>query len=134
YTTALLEREPEALRLLGQDLTPLSAKALTDEMVARAARRRTTTTVEEAIRHIRAIRRRELFRISAAELLGEADIDTIGAALSRLTDATLEASLRTVVAEEVSRRSLEEAPTRIAIIAMGRYGGFELSYASDADV
>ncbi|MEU6136595.1 bifunctional [glutamine synthetase] adenylyltransferase/[glutamine synthetase]-adenylyl-L-tyrosine phosphorylase [Nocardioides sp. NPDC047086] len=134
YTTALLEREPEALRLLGHDLAPLSAEALTDEMVARAARRRTTTSAEEAVRHIRAIRRRELFRISAAELLGEADIDTIGAALSRLTDATLEASLRTVVAEEVGRRELENAPTRIAIIAMGRYGGFELSYASDADV
>ena len=29
---------------------------------------------------------------------------------------------------------LDEAPTRIAIVAMGRYGGFELSYGSDADV
>ncbi len=134
YTTALLEREPEALRLLGNDLAPLSAEALTDEMVARAARRRTTSSAEEAVRHIRAIRRRELFRISAAELLGETDIDTVGAALSRLSDATLEASLRTVVAEEIIRLGIEKAPTRIAIIAMGRYGGFELSYASDADV
>ncbi|TQL67938.1 glutamate-ammonia-ligase adenylyltransferase [Nocardioides albertanoniae] len=134
YTTALLEREPEALRLLGHDLAPLSAEALTDEMVARAARRRTTTTAEEAVRHVRAIRRRELFRISAAELVGETGIDTIGAALSRLTDATLEATLRTVIADELARREMAEPPTRIAIIAMGRYGGFELSYASDADV
>ncbi|EON24326.1 (glutamate--ammonia-ligase) adenylyltransferase [Nocardioides sp. CF8] len=31
-------------------------------------------------------------------------------------------------------RGLDTAPSRIAIIAMGRYGGFELSYGSDADV
>jgi glutamate-ammonia-ligase adenylyltransferase len=29
---------------------------------------------------------------------------------------------------------VDEAPTRLAIVAMGRYGGFELSYGSDADV
>ncbi len=33
-----------------------------------------------------------------------------------------------------AQRGLDEAPTRMAIVAMGRYGGFELSYGSDADV
>ena len=32
------------------------------------------------------------------------------------------------------QQGLDEAPTRMAIVAMGRYGGFELSYGSDADV
>ena len=32
------------------------------------------------------------------------------------------------------RRSSRSAPARIAMVAMGRYGGFELSYGSDADV
>ena len=31
-------------------------------------------------------------------------------------------------------RTSTEPPTRMAIVAMGRYGGFELSYGSDADV
>jgi glutamate-ammonia-ligase adenylyltransferase len=31
-------------------------------------------------------------------------------------------------------RSLAHAPTRLAVVAMGSYGGFELSYGSDADV
>ena len=55
--------------------------------------------------------------------------------LSRLTDATLEATLD-IAMESVRARSaaLDAAPTRMAIIAMGRYGGFELSYGSDADV
>ena len=34
----------------------------------------------------------------------------------------------------LTQRGLEEPPTRMAVIAMGRYGGFELSYGSDADV
>jgi glutamate-ammonia-ligase adenylyltransferase len=33
-----------------------------------------------------------------------------------------------------AQRGLDAPPTRIAVIAMGRYGGFELSYGSDADV
>jgi glutamate-ammonia-ligase adenylyltransferase len=33
-----------------------------------------------------------------------------------------------------AQRGLEAPPSRIAVIAMGRYGGFELSYGSDADV
>jgi len=135
YTTALLEREPEALRILGDSLEPLSAQALTDQMVAGVERRAGGSAgAEDAVRAVRAVRRRELFRISAAELLGIVDVDAVGAALSRLTDATLEASLRAVVAETLATRGFDTPPTRIAIVAMGRYGGFELSYASDADV
>ena len=58
----------------------------------------------------------------------------VGAGLSRLTDATLEATLQAVMRSVQEQRGLAERPTRIAIVAMGRYGGFELSYGSDADV
>ncbi|HEX7739306.1 MAG TPA: bifunctional glutamine-synthetase adenylyltransferase/deadenyltransferase, partial [Marmoricola sp.] len=44
-------------------------------------------------------------------------------------EATLEAVQRSVAAERG-----EPFCTRMAIIAMGRYGGFELGYGSDADV
>ena len=67
YATDLLEREPQGVRMLGEDLAPLSAEALTDEMLA-AARRQDDP--EKAVRAIRAIRRRELFRIAAGDLLG----------------------------------------------------------------
>ena len=65
---------------------------------------------------------------------GHVYVADVGNALSRITDATLEATLA-VAGEGVRvQRKLDAAPTRIAIIAMGRYGGFELSYGSDADV
>jgi glutamate-ammonia-ligase adenylyltransferase len=88
----------------------------------------------EAVRSIRAIRRRELFRIAVGELFGETDVASVGAALSRLTDATLAATLVVAGRSVRTARGLDEAPTRMAIVAMGRYGGFELSYGSDADV
>ncbi len=131
YATELLEREPQGVRMLGRDLAPLSAEVLTEEMRASASRR---DDVEAAVRAVRAVRRRELFRIAAGDLLGLTDVGDVGAGLSRLTDATLQATLEVVEASVRAARSLEEAPTRFAIIAMGRYGGFELSYGSDADV
>ncbi len=131
YATDLLEREPQGVRMLGGDLRPLSAEAITEEMLALAGRH---DDPEQAVRAIRGIRRRELLRIAAGDLLGLTDVADVGAGLSRLTDATLEATLSVAGRVARAQRGLDEAPTRFAVVAMGRYGGFELSYGSDADV
>jgi glutamate-ammonia-ligase adenylyltransferase len=131
YATGLLEREPEGVRMLGEDLRPLGSEALRERMRASAERQ---DDPGEAVHSIRAIRRRELFRIAVGELFGETDVASVGAALSRLTDATLEATLEVAGRSVREQRGLDEPPTRMAVIAMGRYGGFELSYGSDADV
>ncbi|NEC81910.1 bifunctional glutamine-synthetase adenylyltransferase/deadenyltransferase, partial [Streptomyces sp. SID7958] len=91
----------------------------------------------------RGVRRRELFRTAAADIVGsygtesqpaEADqgalVDLVGAAVSDLTAATLAGTLRAVVREGWG----DALPTRFAIIGMGRFGGHELGYGSDADV
>nr|WP_227467501.1 bifunctional [glutamine synthetase] adenylyltransferase/[glutamine synthetase]-adenylyl-L-tyrosine phosphorylase [Nocardioides lijunqiniae] len=131
YVTSLLEREPLGVQMLGEDLTPLSAEPVAQEMLAAAGRH---DDLEKAVRGIRAVRRRELYRIAAGDALGLTDVADVGQGLSRLTDATLQATLHVAARTVREQRSLEETPTRIAIIAMGRYGGFELSYSSDADV
>jgi glutamate-ammonia-ligase adenylyltransferase len=131
YATGLLEREPQGVRMLGADLTPLSAEALTEEMLASSGRH---DQPEAAALAIRGIRRRELLRIAAGDLLGLTDVAAVGAGLSRLTDATLEATLDVAGRAVRQQRDLDAAPTRMAMVAMGRYGGFELSYGSDADV
>ncbi len=131
YCSDLLEREPQGIKLLGGDLAPQPSDVLTEEMLATAGRQ---DDVDRAVRAVRAVRRRELLRTAAGDVLGLTDVADVGKALSRITDATLEATLA-VVAEGVRvKRGLVEPPTRLAIIAMGRYGGFELSYGSDADV
>ncbi|MFC5730572.1 MULTISPECIES: bifunctional [glutamine synthetase] adenylyltransferase/[glutamine synthetase]-adenylyl-L-tyrosine phosphorylase [Nocardioides] len=131
YCTDLLEREPAGVRLLGGDLAPLDPEALAEEMLATARRQ---DGQAKAVRAIRAVRRRELLRIAAGDVLGLIDVADVGFALTRLTDATLEATLQVTVETVREQRGLDRAPTRLAIVAMGRYGGFELSYGSDADV
>lgn len=131
YCSDLLEREPQGIKLLGGDLTPQSSEVLTEEMLATAGRQ---DDVDAAVRALRAVRRRELLRISAGDVLGLVDVADVGHALSRITDATLEGTLAAVGESVRQQRGLDAAPTRIAIVAMGRYGGFELSYGSDADV
>ena len=131
YATDLLQREPQGVRLLGEDLQPLGAEAITAEMLSTAARQ---DDAEAAVRSIRAVRRRELFRIAAGDLHGLVDVADVGIGLSRVTDATLEATLGVVSRSVAAQRGLDPPPSRLAVVAMGRYGGFELSYGSDADV
>ena len=54
----------------------------------------------------------------------------VGGAVSDLTAATLAGTLRAVVREGWG----DTLPTRFAVIGMGRFGGHELGYGSDADV
>ncbi len=66
---------------------------------------------------------REGLAIAAGDVLGTLDVAAVGPALSRLAEATLEAVL------DVVRPGLP-----FAVVAQGRFGGAELSYASDLDV
>jgi glutamate-ammonia-ligase adenylyltransferase len=133
FATDLLEREPEGVKILGGEgggLRPLTRATIQTEMLANASRR---DDPEAAIRSVRAIRRRELLRISAADLCVPFGVAEVGYALTDLTDATLEAALQ-VATRAVEQERGTSLPTRMAIIAMGRYGGYEMGYGSDADV
>ena len=131
YVTGLLEVEPSGVRMLGEDLVPLAGEVILEEMRSAAGRQ---GDLDKAMRAVRAVRRRELLRVGAGDVLGLTDVADVGAALTRITDATLEATLEVAGRRVRAQKHLPEAPTRIALIAMGRYGGFELSYGSDADV
>lgn len=131
YATDLLEREPQGVKMLGESLVPQSAEAALAEMQSLLER---AETPEAAVVAVRAVRRRELLRIACGDLVAGTDVAVVGQGLSRLTDATLQATLD-IATESVRRqRGLDAPASRIAVIAMGRYGGFELSYGSDADV
>lgn len=131
YATDLLEREPQGVKMLGEPLKPVSAEAALTEMQALTER---AESPEAAVGAVRAVRRRELLRIACGELVAGTDVAVVGQGLSRLTDATLQATLDIATESLRAQRGLDAAPSRIAVIAMGRYGGFELSYGSDADV
>ncbi len=128
----LLVRIPEAVRLLGEPegLLPRRRDSLAATMHSAIARKDDVTAAVEAVR---TIRRLELFRIAAADLSGMIDPDAVGTALTELTEAFLEATLAAVV---LWWRDEHHAPfpADIAVVGMGRLGGYEMGYGSDADV
>jgi [glutamine synthetase] adenylyltransferase / [glutamine synthetase]-adenylyl-L-tyrosine phosphorylase len=132
YATDLLQRAPEGVRMLAEDdgLVPRSREALEKEMLSAGLRHHDPVQGSTAVR---AIRRRELFRVAVADLLGVLDVAEVGEALTDVTAATLEAALAVAgAAVEAERRA--PLPVRMAIVAMGRFGGHELGFGSDADV
>jgi [glutamine synthetase] adenylyltransferase / [glutamine synthetase]-adenylyl-L-tyrosine phosphorylase len=131
YATGLLLRAPESVALLGDDaqLAPRPASELLEE--ANAAVRRHDTAADAA-RAVRAIRRRELLRTAAADVLGLATIEATGETLTGVARLTVDAAL--AAAAQEAERTSGRLPTQIAVIAMGRFGGHEMGYASDADV
>jgi [glutamine synthetase] adenylyltransferase / [glutamine synthetase]-adenylyl-L-tyrosine phosphorylase len=133
YVADLLVAAPDALVLLGEDdgLRPRTTAEVATEMRETAHRQ---DSVGAAVRAIRAVRRTELVRIASADLLGVADARAIGAGLSDTMDATISVALETVAAAAAAIAGTERAPARLAVIAVGRLGGRELGYGSDADV
>lgn len=123
YLVELLQRAPQAVQILSRpsNLTPMDPDQLRVEMRAAA---HLHDDVSDQIGAVRALRRRELFRIGAGDLLGLITLDQVGAGLSDLASAVIDVSLELVMGDD---------PFPMGIIAMGRWGGREMSYASDAD-
>jgi [glutamine synthetase] adenylyltransferase / [glutamine synthetase]-adenylyl-L-tyrosine phosphorylase len=138
YAAGLLLRAPEAVAIFGND-AELNARSLTGlraEMMA--AIQRYEDDAEAAVTAVRSVRRRELLRTSAADVLGFTgppgpSLVATGEALTSVTRASLQAALA-VALRKVAAELRHPLPTRFAVIAMGRFGGHESGYGSDADV
>jgi [glutamine synthetase] adenylyltransferase / [glutamine synthetase]-adenylyl-L-tyrosine phosphorylase len=131
YATGLLLRAPDAVAMLADDtqLTPRPAAELYPDAAAAVRRHR---SAESAVTAVLALRRKELLRTAMADLLGRSGIEETGEALTAVATVTVAAALDAAV-----RKVEQQAgplPTRICVVAMGRLGGHEMGYASDADV
>jgi [glutamine synthetase] adenylyltransferase / [glutamine synthetase]-adenylyl-L-tyrosine phosphorylase len=132
YAADLLLRAPESVAILGDvgGLTPRSREALLTTMGA-ATRRHDIP--EEAVNAARVVRRQELFRIAVADLTGQLDLAGVGTALTDLAAATVQAALDVALAK-VEADQGGPLGTRLLVVGMGRLGGGEMGYSSDADV
>ncbi|MGW2662762.1 bifunctional [glutamine synthetase] adenylyltransferase/[glutamine synthetase]-adenylyl-L-tyrosine phosphorylase [Nocardia tengchongensis] len=88
---------------------------------------------KRAVATARSLRRHELARVASADVLGMLDVQQVCEALSSVWIATLEASLQAVIRASEAELG-RPAPADFAVIGMGRLGGMELGYGSDADV
>lgn len=101
----------------------------TSAMVARYA-----SNIADFAQSLRALRRQEIERVALAWMCGLIDDDTSMRAMSDVFDAILDATLQWSMREAVSVMNLNSPQAEIAIIALGRYGGREVNFCSDADI
>ncbi|GAB3554320.1 bifunctional [glutamine synthetase] adenylyltransferase/[glutamine synthetase]-adenylyl-L-tyrosine phosphorylase [Arthrobacter tumbae] len=130
FITDLLEVSPESTKWLGSDkeLMPLAFETQWQEIQSKMSRH---PAPKEAMRLIRLIRRREILRIAIADSSGLLKQEDVGPALA---DADRAAVLGALNVAEADVYAGEQALTDVVVVAMGRQGGREITYGSDADV
>ena len=129
--TELFERIPEGAAWFedSAELQPVDRETLRAELQSIADRHE---DIETAASSIRQVRRRETLRVAMGAVLGELNIHQVSAALSELTELYLQAMLAAIQATDEFAANSEGLD--FAIIAMGRFGGEELGFGSDADI
>ncbi|OIJ37017.1 bifunctional glutamine-synthetase adenylyltransferase/deadenyltransferase [Rothia kristinae] len=132
FATDLIEVEPEAIAWLDKDeqLRPETLEELWTEIRAKVSRHR---DAQEAVRAVRLIRRREMLRTAMGECTGVLDAEQIMRGLSDADQAAILGALH-VAERELYEEQGEPVLTDVVIIGMGRQGGAEIGYGSDADV
>ena len=133
YVPELLMHDPEVIQLYadgpnGPKLCEADPEGVARSLVASAARH---SDPARAIAAARSLRRRELARIASADLLGMMSVTAVCKQLTAVWVAVLQAALDAVIRANSPQSG---PPARIAVIGMGRLGGGELGYGSDADV
>ena len=148
YITDLLEDAPTSITWLDKvaDLQPLGAAALKAEIASLLSRHDDSA---EAMRAVRYLRRREILRIAMGDALNLLGVQQVCTGLATVDERTIGAALALAEREEITAKEREEAAgireipeeepknpllTEIAVIAMGRLGGAENGFGSDADV
>jgi glutamate-ammonia-ligase adenylyltransferase len=95
----------------------------------------------EAMRRLRVAKRRTAFAIALADIASLWDLDRVTRELTLFADACVKGALRFMLREAAMRAELAEqdgaaleAATGLVVLAMGKYGAFELNYSSDIDL
>ena len=129
--TSLFEKMPEAAAWFDREdeLEPDTLESLNAQFEAIVSRHE---DAELAAASIRAIRRKETLRVGMGAALGIIDLERTSQGLTDLTESYL------VAIQEIATKFLieKQGPLchELAIVAMGRFGGAELGFGSDADV
>ncbi|BBY01414.1 glutamate-ammonia-ligase adenylyltransferase [Mycobacterium seoulense] len=134
YVPDLLMRAPRVIQDYGDGpagpkLLETDPAAVSRALIASAARH---PDAVRAIAAARTLRRRELARIGSADLLGFMEVTEVCRGLTSVWVAVLQAALEAIIRANLPKDG--RAPAAIAVIGMGRLGGAELGYGSDADV
>ncbi len=135
YLAQSMTREAALLPVLEQDGALAVAEA--EIATARAAR---DLPMSELSAALRVAKRRAALAIALGDVAGALDLDTVTALLTRLADAALQSAVHAALKAETASGRFKPADSAdpamssgLIVIAMGKYGAFELNYSSDID-
>ncbi len=107
----------------------LNAAILLAQSVARA------DSEAVAMKELRTAKRRAALAIAMADIAGTWDVNKVTAELTRFADACVGGALRFLLrAQAMGVPEVAEAACGLTVLAMGKYGAFELNYSSDIDL
>ena len=126
FISRMLEHIPEASEWFGEESTllPRSSEEIESEMLAIVSRDKEYRTSAEAVK---TIRRREVLRVAMSAVLGVTNVGQIMTGLTQINESYLRAMLFIAKARVGSELDF-------GIVVMGRLGGSEIGFGSDADV
>ena len=136
FLSSFFLRHPELLdSLVRADLVrvSLTRKEMATELGARLA---AATDLEAELDTLRRFRHEEFLRIGVHDIEGALAPGEVSGELTRLAETCLEAALGIARREVLARARLSAAPATegLAVVAMGKLGSGELTYASDLDL
>ena len=95
----------------------------------------------EAMARLRIAKRRAALAIALADIGGDWDLERVTRALTEFADACVKGALRFMLRAAAARAGTDasdgaalEETTGLIVLAMGKYGAFELNYSSDIDL
>ena len=137
YLCRLALREPETLALYfaqGPEAVLAAAEALALGAAAAESEAR-------AMADLRIAKRRTALAVALADIAGRFTVEQVTASLTRFADMCVGASLRWLLAQAAAADNhperdgaVLEKTTGLVVLAMGKYGAFELNYSSDIDL
>ncbi len=123
-------------QLLADGADPAVAAAI--ELALSAA---DAPTQAEAMTNLRLAKRRAALAIAMADIAGAWDLERVTRALTEFADACVKGALRFMLREAAEKADMPERDgaaledtTGLTVLAMGKYGAFELNYSSDIDL
>jgi len=125
FIARLLENIPDSSVWFSDEdsLVPLDKDSILAEMMAILER---SVELEQSAEALRQVRRREVLRIASSAVLGATTMSEIAQGLTAVTDAYVVSMVALV-------KQSQDSDLDFGVIAMGRWGGMELGFGSDAD-
>ncbi|KAB5607467.1 bifunctional [glutamine synthetase] adenylyltransferase/[glutamine synthetase]-adenylyl-L-tyrosine phosphorylase [Bifidobacterium jacchi] len=131
-----LNKSVESVTWLGDDSQLRARTRASLDVQCASALARNESSIADFATSIRAMRRHEIERIGLAWMSGVMDDASSLEGMTDVYDAAIEAALAWAMRDQCRQMGapVDQPPASIAVIGMGRYGGREINFSSDADV